>query len=362
MIRVLMVGMHNKIGGVETFLINYYHHIDREKVQFDFVNMFDQLCFQEEICSLGGRIYSIPNVKRNPIGYYLGLKKIIKENNYKIVYVNMLSAANILPIKISKTLKVPNIIAHAHNTGVPKGALRKILDKLNKKTLRKNATDFLASSKEAAEWMFGKDISYQIIYNAIEIEKFEYNEATRKNIRKKLGIENDFVIGHVGRFCQQKNHSFLIEVFKSASKKVKNAKLLLIGEGELKDSIIKKVKEYNLEKKVIFIDPVSNVNDYMQAMDVFVLPSIFEGLGIVLIEAQSAGLRCYAADNIPTVANVFKKITYLPLEEEQWINAIEKEIENAGYNRVITKEEKRNCHYNIQEEAKKMQKYLESVI
>ena len=140
-----MVGMHNKIGGIETFLINYYRHIDREKVQFDFVNMFDQLCFQEEICSFGGKIYSVPNVKRNPIGYYRELKKIIRDNNYKIVYVNMLSAANILPITISKILKVPNIIAHAHNTGVPKGLLRKILDKLNKQTLRKSATALFAS-------------------------------------------------------------------------------------------------------------------------------------------------------------------------------------------------------------------------
>ena len=146
MIRVLIVGMHNKIGGIETFLMNYYRNIDKDKVQFDFINMYDKLCFEDEIKRLGGRIYKVPNVKKNPFGYYKKINNIIKENNYKIMYDNMLSAANILPIIIAKRNKVNTIIAHAHNTDTPKGMLRKILDKFNKKMLCKSATDFFAAS------------------------------------------------------------------------------------------------------------------------------------------------------------------------------------------------------------------------
>lgn len=245
-IRILIIGMHDKIGGVETFLMNYYRNIDRNKVQFDFISIYDKLCFENEIKSLGGRVYKICSEKVNPIKYCKQLEKIIRENNYKIVHINMLSAANILPVIVAKRQKIKHIIIHSHNSNTPSGLLRKLLNALNKPFLHLG-TDFFACSKLAGEWLFGKNFlkkhELKIINNAVDIDKYKFNAQTRENIRNELECRKKFVIGHVGRFCYQKNHDFLINVFYEVQKEDKDMILLLIGEGELKEEIQEKVKK-----------------------------------------------------------------------------------------------------------------------
>lgn len=355
MIRVLMIGMHDKIGGVETFLMNYYRNIDRNKIQFDFINMYDKLCFQDEIIKLGGKIYKVPNVKKNPIGYYKNIIKVIKNNKYQIVHINMLSMANILPILAAKKAGVKHIIAHSHNTNTPKGLLRKILDKLNKNIVLKNATDLFACSENAGIWMFGKEKDFNIINNAVDVKKFKYDEEKRKEMRKQLKVENKFVIGHVGRFCEQKNHEFLIEIFKKISQEREDAVLLTIGEGELKNQIIEKVKKYNLQNKVIFLNPVSNVNDYLQAMDVFVLPSKFEGLPVVAVEAETNGLKVITSNTVSKELPIKELTEYCSLENiEEWCDQLEQKniVNRKDRTKDISK-----ANYSIEKESRKLEKY-----
>ena len=229
-VKILQIGMHDKIGGVETFLMNYYQNIDRDKYEISFINMYEQLCFSNEIKKNDGKIYNVCNVKRNPIKYYFELKKILTENKFDIVHINLLSLANILPILASKKANIKNIVLHSHNASTPKGIIRKILNKINRVFAIKNSTHLFACSKLAGEWMFGKNKKITIINNAVNFEKFSYNSNIREKIRKELKIEEKFVIGHIGRFSEQKNHTFLIDIFKKVAEKNDNAILHLIGE------------------------------------------------------------------------------------------------------------------------------------
>ena len=358
-IRVLQIGVHDKIGGIETFIMNYYRNMNRSIIQFDFVSMFNKLYFEDEMINLGAKIYKIANVKKNPIKYYFQIKKIIKENNYKIVHVNMLSAANIIPIIAAKKAGAKTIIAHSHNTDVPKNILRKFLNNINKNLIIKNATKLLACSEKAGNWMFGSNKQFDIIPNAIEMEKFIYNPIIREKIRKKNNIENELVIGHVGRMCEQKNHEFLIDCFYKVTKKNPNVVLMLIGEGEFENKLRTKVKQLNISEKVKFIGVVNNVQDYFQAMDLFVLPSKFEGLGIVLIEAQTSGLQCIAADCVPRETNIFNKIHFEELEKNSRAEDILK-FDNIKYDRQIDNKKINSSEYNIIKAAKNLQNlYLE---
>ena len=329
-IRVLQIGVHDKIGGVETFIMNYYRNINRSIIQFDFISMFNKLCFEDEMINLGAKIYKVTNVKKNPIKYYFQLKKIIKENNYKIVHVNMLSAANIVPIIAAKKAGAKTIIAHSHNTDVPKKILKKFLNNINKNIIIKKATNLWACSKKAGNWMFDNKRQFDIIPNAIEMEKFIYNPVIREKIREKNNIKNELVIGHVGRMCEQKN------------------------QGEFEKKLRTKVEQLNISEKVKFVGVVNNVQDYFQAMDLFVLPSKFEGLGIVLIEAQTSGLQCIAADCVPQETNIFNKVHFEKLEKNSWSEDILK-FDNIKYNRQIDNKKINSSEYNIIKAAKNLQ-------
>ena len=353
-IRVLQIGMHDKIGGVETYLMNYYRNIDRQKIQFDFINPYAQLCFEDEINSLGGKIYNVANMKKKPLKYYNEIKKIVAENKYEIVHINLLSLANVLPILAAKKGGARKIILHSHNASTPHGLLRKILNKINKKIALKNSTDLFACSEIAGKWMFGKDRDFTLINNAIDLDKFGYNENKRRKIRRELNVEDKFVIGHIGRFSQQKNHNFLVEIFNEIVRKNNNAVLLLIGEGELKPKVREKVKLFNIEKNVIFLNPVSNPEDYYQAMDIFLLPSLFEGLPVVGIEAQASGTNCIFSNNITTELNLTSFCKFIDLNEKKeiWSECIlnSKYQKNSINNTNLVK------NYDIKKESKKIEK------
>lgn len=353
-----MIGMHNKIGGVETFLMNYYRKIDKKKVQFDFINMFDHLCFEKEIIDLGGRIYNVSSVKKNPIEYYKSIKKIIQNNRYEIVHIHMLSMANILPIIVAKKMNVKNIIIHSHNTNTPNGIIRKVLDKLNKHVALKYATDYFACSKDAGIWMFGKNAKFRVINNAVDVEKFKFNQVKRNEMREKLKLNGKFVIGHIGRFSEQKNHDFLIEIFFKYLKENPKAFLVTIGEGELKNQIKNKVADYKLLEKVKFIDPVNNVNDYLQAMDVFILPSKFEGLPVVAVEAETNGLTVITSNNVSKDLPIKELSVYCSLNNiDEWCKKINTSIKKRTDRTIdIT-----NSNYNIDVETKKLEKIYEKM-
>lgn len=334
--RILQIGMTDNLGGIETFLINYYRNIDKTKIQFDFVNIYkEKLYFQEEIENMGGKVYKLTSYYKNPIKYIKELKKLINQNKYEIVHCNMNSAAMIYPLIAGKISNAKVIIAHSHNSSSDKGLLKSVLHNINKHFIPLFANTFFACSNEAGKWFFNKNIlnsdKFKVIYNAIDTEKFIYNEQIRHKKQKELKLDkNKIIIGHVGRFEKQKNHEFLIDIFNEILKINPNVMLLLIGEGSLKQHIKEKVTKLDLEDKVIFLGKRNDVNELYQVMDVFVFPSLYEGLGTVLIEAQYSGLPCVVSNNIPKEAQITRRFEYLELKKiNEWKNTIFGFINNS---------------------------------
>ncbi len=335
MIRILQMGMTDNLGGIETYLINYYRNIDKSKIQFDFTNIYpNDLCFQGEIIKFGGKVYKVSNYYKHPIKYIREVIKIIKENNYQIVHCNMNSAAILYPLIAAKLAGAKVIIAHSHNESSDKGIIKKLLHNLNKHFIPLFANSFFACSIDAGKWFFSEKIlnsdNFSIIKNAIDIDKFKYNEKLRDKYRKELNISKDtVVIGHVGRFQIQKNHDKLVDIFYEYQKLNNNSKLLLIGSGPLESVIKDKVHKLDIVDKVIFLGNRHDVESIMQAMDLFVLPSLYEGLGIVLIEAQSSGLPVLTTTDIPNEAHLNNNYFTLNLSEnsKKWADTIVNKIE-----------------------------------
>lgn len=339
-IRILHILQRMEAGGTQALLMNIYRNIDREKVQFDFLVEYpDKQFYDEEILKLGGKIY-YSNVRNdfNIFKFIKKLKKIIKENNYKIVHIHTYSIGYFC-LKAAKECNVPVRIAHSHNNQtvhdlkyLPKLFLQRIY------TIYAN--NLFACSEEAGRYLF-KNKKFKVLNNAIDSKKFIYNEEVRKKRREELGLENSFVVGHVGRFHPQKNHKFLIEIFAKIKEKKDNAKLLLIGSGDLEIIIKKQVRKLKLQDDVIFLGNRKDINDLYQCMDVFLFPSLFEGLGIVAIEAQASGTPIVCSNMLPKeteISDIYIKLD-LKLPAEEWA---EKVIEIASKNKA-----KQNLQQNI---------------
>jgi glycosyltransferase involved in cell wall biosynthesis len=324
-IRVLQIGMHETIGGVETYLMNYYRNINKSKVQFDFVCPYKKLCFEDEIRKTGGKVYKVSNFKKKPIRFYKEIKEIIKSNDYKIIHNNMLSPANIIPLIAAKKAGANKIIAHAHNSNCPRNPIKKTLTIINRYFVYKYSTDFFSCSQKAANWFFGrynKKRGAIIINNAIDLGNYSYSSKKRRQIRNQYGIKDEMVIGNIGRFCKEKNQLFLINVLKALSEQGLAVTLLLIGDGKTKKALM----DFSLNRKlnVIFTGNVSNIQDYLSAMDLFVMPSIFEGFPVTGVEAQANGLPCIFSKNITQEMRLLKTTVFLDLDKgaENWANII----------------------------------------
>lgn len=362
-IRVLHIGVHDTVGGVETYVRAYLQHIDRTKVQFDFATVFPVMAFEEEFTTLGAKVFHLPSEKRQPIRYLMGLRGLLRDNCYDIVHVNMLSAANVLPLLAMRIWRVPVIIAHSHNCGTPDGLARKFLHLINRSLATHCATDLLACSRLAGEWLFGVDVvrrrPLRIVPNAIEPNKFRFNPSTRERVRCDLGFDNGLVVGHVGRFAQQKNHRFLIGVFAELLKRRPDAHLLLVGDGELRLAIEEQATRLGVSEHVVFAGARSDVEELYQAMDVFVLPSLFEGLSVVGIEAQASGLPCLFADQLSHESAITANAYFLPLTAGpvSWANKI---LSLCGGNRSDQTAALQDSGYSIEQAAVALQEwYLE---
>lgn len=299
-----IIGMATN-GGVESIIMNYYRHIDRTKVQFDFlVESESKIINKEEIEKMGGRIIIIPSYKKL-FKYNKELKRIFKENNYDIVHSNM-NTLSVFPLRVAKKCGIKVRIAHSHSTSNKKEFLRNLLKNILRRFSKVYATHYFACGELAGRYQFGNKTYDQgkvtIIRNAIDVEKFAYNEEVRNKVRKELNIEDKFVIGHVGRFVTVKNHTFLIDVFNEVSKEKDNAVLLLVGDGPLQSEIEDKVKQLGLRDRVIFYGSTTEVAPLYNAMDVFVFPSLYEGLGMCLVEAQMSKVNFVCSEQVPNEA------------------------------------------------------------
>ena len=344
-IRILHILQRMEAGGTQALLMNIYRNIDRNKVQFDFLVEYpDKQFYDEEILKLGGKIY-YSNVRNdfNIFKFIKKLKKIIKENDYKIVHMHTYSIGYFC-LKAAKECEVPVRIAHSHNNETVHDF--KYLPKLFMQKIYTIYANYLfACSEEAGRYLF-KNKDFKVLNNAIDSKKFIYNEDRRKEKRKELGLENSFVVGHVGRFHPQKNHKFLIEIFAKIKERKDNAKLLLIGTGDLENSIKKQVQKLNLQNDVLFLGNRTDVNDLYQAMDIFIFPSLFEGLGIVAIEAQASGTPIVCSNKLPLeieISSIYKKLS-LNETAEAWADEaiklagdnkskqnLQQEVINAGF-------------------------------
>ena len=351
-------------AGVEAVVNNYYKNIDHDKYQFDYFIDADSTCQPPQaLIDMGARYYVVPPYQKLP-QYLLALTKYFKENNYRIVHSAMNTLA-VFSLFAAWFANVPVRINHNHSTASKGETKRNLLKYLLRPLATLFATHYCACSSYAGEWLFGKQLVREgkvtIFNNAIRIEDYAYNSALREAMRKELHIENKFVVGHVGRFCFQKNHEFLIDVFKLVHNKDKNAILLLVGIGELQDAIKQKVLNSGLQNSVIFLGARKDVNKLYQAMDVFVLPSHYEGLPVVGVEAQAAGLPCILSDQMTDETVIIKETKVLPLNAGAavWAETI---LETKNLNRRNTMEDVKKAGFDIKTEAKKMEAYYDKAI
>lgn len=357
--RVLQVLASLDRGGAETMIMNIYRNIDRAKLQFDFVvnEQRKEYAYESEIKELGGRIYRVP---RYTLGNYLSYKQawkrlLCEHPEWLIIHGHHTSSAFIY-LRVAKSLNRITI-SHSHIAG-GEHSVKSYLKVIMRYPLRYMADYLFACSKSAAIWMYGKHShSAYIINNAIDAEKFVFNKNMRKDKRKELQIEDKFVIGHVGRFHIQKNHKFLIDIFKEVHDRNRDSVLLLVGDGDLRQSIEEKVNNLGLADNVIFTGVRSDIPELFQAMDVFVFPSLYEGLGIVAVEAQAAGLHCIVADTIPKEAYVTDLVEkeYLKTSKELWAERILKYAK--GYDRRNTYEQIKSSGYDIEETSNWLEEF-----
>lgn len=356
-IRVLQVVTDMRRGGLESMLMTYYRNIDRTKVQFDFlVHRDTKADYDDEILSLDGKIYHLPVLNPFSPSYYKAFNKFLAEHKeYNIIHVHQ-DCLSSIALKIAKKNGVPVRIGHSHNSNQSRN-LKYIIKKYYMRSIPKYATELFACSKLAGDWMF-KGAPYTLMNNAIDAEKFVYNEEVRAKVRAELNIDNEtFLLGHVGRFVEQKNHSFLLDIFHSVKEKNSNAKLVLIGVGSLEKDIRQKSEELGLKDDILFLGTRSDVNRILQAFDCFVLPSLFEGLGIVAIEAQATGCRCFLSDMVPQEASLCKQnVFFIPLSQsaDYWADYI---LANKDYQRCNTFDIIKECNYDIKSNAKWLEEY-----
>lgn len=350
-IRVLQVITGMGSGGAEKFLMNMYRNIDRNLVQFDFLLRSNDIIYEDEIKALGGRIFYTSEFPKHFIKNQREVRKILKENNFDAIHIHANAFLYVTPLIEAKRAGIPCRFFHSHNTNV-KYNQTKALHAINKKAFSRLITCPLACSDDAASWMFEQPCT--VINNAIDLEEFAFNEENREKIRKELKIAPEqFALGHVGRFLPVKNHKFIIEIFKEILKTNPAAVLVLVGEGELFNEIKIKIENDNLSDSVRMLGARNDVNEILSALDYFIFPSIYEGLGISLIEAQVNGLPILASENIPNEAAVTRLFNIMEISQgaAKWAEF----INNDAKQRRFYTDKIREAGFDIRTEAKRLQ-------
>lgn len=360
-IRILQILPGGKItGGIEHFVMNYYENIDRSKVQFDFLfNYNERVAFEDQIKKLGGRVYYF-SVRQdgNLIKYNRQLSEFFQNHReYKVIHGHMPGLA-IAYFEIAKKNGVKIRISHAHVTQTDPTIKGYIL-KLIIKNIKYFSNYYCACSKLAGHFMYG-NTDFKVIPNAVSTERFSFSTKKRNKLRQQLSLENKFVVGNVGRYSIQKNQLFLLDIFNEVKRVNKNAILLLIGQGNLKSEIVEKINSLNLNKSVILMDNKKDIENYYSLMDVLVMPSLYEGLPLTMIEAQSNGLPCVVSDAITQESRINSNVTYISLNEslEIWASKIlaakridseqaKSNIISAGYDIKYTAVELEHFYCNL---------------
>lgn len=365
-LRVLQFPIGNNKGGITQYALKNWEYIDKTKFVFDFATMHSELDFERELINSGSKVYHIKKYAEDDTDIFSNQFKEILKNKYDIVHLHTSFWKSFEVEKIAIEMNVPKIIIHSHSTSTDvldnEDRVQALIrhNELKEEISDEYATDFWACSKLAAEWLYGQNVPKDeivIMKNAIEVSKFSYNEVVRNNIREELGLKG-FIIGHIGRFTYQKNHEFIIDIFYELLKTLPIASLILIGVGPQKEYIVDKATRLGVIDNIIFLEKVDNVNELIQAMDVFILPSHFEGFPIVLVEAQASGIKCLASTLITEEIKLVDNLVQLPLELNLWVSHL---IEiSKGYKRCNLEMDITKSGYSIEENIKNLeQKYLQ---
>lgn len=323
MIRVAQVMGYMNGGGVEQVVMNYYRHIDRSLVQFDFlVCEGSGMVPRGEIESMGGRVLMIPPYKQLP-RYMRELERLFREERWPIVHSHV-NALSVFPLRAAKRAGVPVRIAHSHSTAGKGEAAKNAVKFVLKRFSNVYPTHRMACSRYAGEWLFGRGAEFEVVNNAIDLSRFAFDSEARARTRAGLGLAfNQLAVGHVGRFMPQKNHRFLIEAFAELVRLRPNSVLLLAGAGEDEAAARGWVAELGVVDKVRFLGQRDDVGKLYQAFDAFVLPSLYEGLPLVSVEAQAAGLPCFLSDRITREVDVTGAVRFLPIDDvSAWVDAL----------------------------------------
>lgn len=300
-------------GGVEAVVMNYYRHVDRNKVQFDFlVDADSTLVPRDEIESLGGRVFVIPPYQ-NQLAYQRELGTLFREQRWPIVHSHV-NALSVFSLRAAKKAGVPVRIAHSHSTANPNERAKTAVKNVLRTQANRYPTDRFACGEYAGTWLFGKDASFTVMPNAIDLSRFAFSAKKRESLRSELGIKNStFVVLHMGRFVEQKNHRFLVEVFVELLKKKPDALLLLAGDGPLRKEVEAEVVSRGISDHVCFLGQRSDADELYCAANVFCLPSLYEGLPVVGVEAQAAGLPILLSDGVTREALITSRARMLSL-------------------------------------------------
>jgi len=318
-LHILHVGLTDQRGGMESFAIEFGKQLKKKDIIFDYTCMYKSIASADEI---DGQVYFIPKETRDPMGYYRALSRVAV--GYKIAHVNMLSCANILTLLALRKAGVQRVIMHSHNTS-SNTRLKRTMHRINKPFACRYATDYLACSREAAEWLFPKKMQDRVtvLKNAIDFDRMKFDPEAREQIRREIGADDDeLVIGNFGRHTYQKNVGFLIRVFKGVLEKGVKAKLLLVGNGDEHEALAETCRKTLEPGKALIMENQPDINRYYSAIDIFCMPSLFEGLSISAIEAQASGLDCLFSDRVTEKTRVLPETQFLPLKEEAWVGAI----------------------------------------
>lgn len=352
-IRILHVVTSMNAGGIESMLMNLYRVIDREKVQFDFLVHTDaESFFEKEIVELGGEIHRIPPLRLTNLSKYKNsLNEFFKREDYQYVHSHYTFISYFI-LKAAEKNNVKIRIAHSHE------AVKSIWDRgvvkvpfifALKQVINNPVTHRFACGQAAGEWMFEK-APFTVLHNAIDVKRFLYDKTIAAKAKEKLGLENKIIFGNIGRFSRQKNHGFLIEIFEGLQKEIKNAHLLLIGDGELRAGIENLVKEKNLEKSVSFLGVRKDIVALLHAMDYMLMPSLYEGLSVTMVEAQANGLKIFASDKIATETDFTNLIDFISIADRNlWVDHI---VNNLSYERKNTYDKLVEANYDIEANAK----------
>ncbi len=317
--KVLIVNtVRFRLNGITSVIMNYYRNMDRTATSIDFVvkNEISEE-YRAELEGNGAAVYYIPR-NSNPLRYMWQLYRVCKEGGYDVVHIHGNSAMMLPDVLPALFARVPVRIVHSHNTTCSHVTLHKLLSPL----FRRCYTHGFACGEDAGRWLYGKH-PFTVLKNGIELEQYRYDPAVREEYRAQIGAGDRTVIGHVGNFIEQKNHTFLLDWFAELVKEDDRYLLLLLSDGALLDEMKAKAHRLGLDDKVLFMGKSTKARCYFQAMDLFVLPSLHEGLPVVLVEAQAAGLPCLVADTVATEANLTGSLRYLPIDSTRvWVDAV----------------------------------------